>query len=86
MSINFHHKALHAEDIVGWYGVFAIVVAYVLVSFQIIGVESFWYQLLNLTGSLGIISIAYKHKDYQPLLLNLIWAAVALFLLFKVLM
>ena len=62
----------------GWYGVFAILGAYVLVSFNVIVAKSYVYQLLNLTGALGIVLEAASKKDKQPVVLNIVWAIVAL--------
>jgi hypothetical protein len=69
------HKA---ENYLGWYGVLAILLAYLLLSFNVIGAKSFSYQLLNLTGALGIIIEAMSKKDIQPAVLNVIWAVIAL--------
>lgn len=62
----------------GWYGVFAILIAYALLSFGVIVSRSYVYQLLNLTGALGIVAEAWSKKDRQPAVLNVVWAAVAL--------
>jgi hypothetical protein len=62
----------------GWYGVVATILAYVFVSFLILPPTSLWYQLLNLTGALGVTIETYYQKDYQPFWLNLIWAVIAL--------
>lgn len=62
----------------GWYGVAATIIAYLLVSFLILAPTSIWYQTLNLTGALGVTIETYYRKDYQPFWLNLIWAAIAL--------
>ncbi len=74
------HKILKDKIIsyLGWYGVIAILGAYALVSFEVIIVKSYAYQLLNLTGALGIIVVAASKKDKQPVALNIVWAAVAL--------
>ena len=71
------------DEIFGWYGTFAILLAYALVSFNVIPPLSFLYQLLNLTGALGIVYISFKKKTYQPGVLNLIWAIVALIAIIK---
>lgn len=42
-------------EVVGWYGMVAIVFAYALVSFSVLTPTSIWYQLLNFTGGVGII-------------------------------
>lgn len=67
-----------AIALAGWYGVLAILLAYVLLSFDVIPAKSYGYQVLNLTGSLGIIAEAASKKDKQPVVLNVVWAAVAL--------
>jgi hypothetical protein len=65
-------------EIIGWYGTVAIVTAYALLSFNIISSSNIWYQILNGTGALGIVYISLKKKDYQPGVLNIIWAIIAL--------
>lgn len=64
-------------EIFGWYGTVAIVGAYVLVSFDAIGAESVWYQLLNLTGALGIGAISWAKRATQPAVLNAVWTCIA---------
>ena len=52
--------------------------AYALNSFGIINAESgVMYQLLNLTGSLGVVVSSYAQRDYQPVVLNAIWLIIA---------
>ena len=67
-----------ASGILGWYGVIATVVAYILVSFLILSPTSLLYQALNLMGALGVTIETYYRKDYQPFWLNLIWMLIAL--------
>jgi 4-hydroxybenzoate polyprenyltransferase len=64
-------------EIGGWYGMTAVVTAYILVSFEIIE-PGFLYQLLNITGSLGLIIVSFHKRAYQPGVLNIIWIAVAI--------
>lgn len=65
-------------EIFGWYGMIAIVLAYALVSFSFISANSIWYQFLNGTGAVGIVIISLHKKAYQPGVLNIIWAVIAL--------
>ena len=65
-------------EAVGWYGMLAILAAYALVSFGAIKADSVAYQLLNLTGALGVALISLRQKAKQPAALNIIWAVVAL--------
>jgi len=67
----------------GWYGVCAILGAYILVSFGVIVTKSYIYQLLNLTGAIGIMLEAASKKDKQPVVLNVVWALVALVAIFQ---
>jgi hypothetical protein len=65
-------------EIMGWYGAGAILIAYALVSTGVVSPHSWQYQLLNLTGSLGILAISLAKHAKQPAVLNIVWAAVAL--------
>lgn len=62
----------------GWYGTCAILLAYTLVSFEVILASSFSYQFLNFTGALGVAFISLQKKAYSPATLNIIWAVIAL--------
>ena len=62
----------------GWYGTVAIITAYTLVSFSFVSADSYWYQILNATGALGIVFISLHKKAYQPAALNVIWTLIAL--------
>lgn len=73
------------DEIIGWYGVCAIMLAYALVSFGVLLPSTFLYQLLNGTGALGIIYISFKKKAYQPGALNIIWAIIALIAIIRLL-
>jgi len=71
------------DEFFGWYGAFAIILAYTLVSFGILSSLSFIYQILNGTGALGIVYISLKKKAYQPAVLNIIWAIIAFLAIIK---
>ena len=64
-------------EIAGWYGTLAIISAYALVSFKGIDASSAVYQLLNLSGALGIIAIAVVKGVKQSVVLNAFWALIA---------
>lgn len=65
-------------EIVGWYGAVAILVAYILVSLQIIQPQELIYQLLNLSGAAGIALVSLAKRARQPAILNIVWSAIAL--------
>lgn len=71
-------------EIAGWYGTIAILLAYALVSFGLVSSDSAAFQLLNLTGAMGIIVIAVNKKVMQSVILNLFWAVVALIALVNI--
>lgn len=71
------NKRLFAE-IAGWYGILAILLAYILVSFKITTPDGYAYQLLNLTGALGVIIISVVKRLQQTVVLNAIWLIIAL--------
>ncbi len=73
------------NDILGWLGVSMILTAYILVTSIFIGPSSVSYQLLNLVGAALVASTSFRKKDYQPMLLNIVWVCVALIGLFGIL-
>ena len=72
-------------ELFGWYGTVAILLAYFLVSFSFLEVTNIWYQVLNITGSLGIVFDAFYKKDYQPGVLNIVWMVIAAIALVRML-
>lgn len=71
-------------ELFGWYGTIAIVSAYALVSFSMLSPTSVSYQLLNITGSLGIVTASLHKKDYQSTVLNIIWILIAVVAIIRV--
>ena len=72
-------------EIIGWYGALAILVAYLLVSFDIIAGESLLFQLLNISGAMGLIILSLYKKVYQNVFLNTIWILIGLLALINIL-
>lgn len=70
-------KAVVAEA-AGWYGAAAILLAYCLASFGVISAQSIGFQVLNLTGALGIITISVHKRVAQSVALNIVWLLVAI--------
>lgn len=65
-------------EILGWVGVVAIFSAYVLIVTQVVVATSPVYSLLNIFGSIAIVIESYVKRNYEPVVLNLLWALVAL--------
>ncbi|MBU3674716.1 MAG: hypothetical protein FGM34_06670 [Solirubrobacteraceae bacterium] len=69
-----HHRI---ANVAGWYGLAAIVIAYLLVSIDALDGHSVVYQLLNLTGALALIWVYWTRAVFQGVVLNLFWVAIA---------
>ena len=74
-----------AAEIAGWYGALAILAAYTLVSFNMVASDGLAFQLLNLTGALGVLVISLYKKVGQSVVLNIFWAGVALIAILAIL-
>ena len=72
-------------EIVGWYGAIALIGAYALVSFALVEPAGIPYQLLNVTGSVGIVVVSLHKRNYQPMTLNIFWAGIAVVSLMRLL-
>jgi uncharacterized YccA/Bax inhibitor family protein len=64
-------------EIFGWYGAVAVLLAYALISFKVISASGYLYQILNLTGAIGIIVISLVKNVKQSVTLNVVWAIIA---------
>ena len=73
-------------DFLGWYGTAAILLAYALVSFEVLSPTSLIYQLLNGTGAIGIVIISFAKKAYPPGVLNVVWAIIACIAVLRILL
>lgn len=80
--LGIHHavkkKAHWLAETAGWVGAVSVLVAYVLVLNGVIPGDGFWNAFLNLIGAIGIITIATVKKVVQSVVLNIIWAAIAI--------
>lgn len=73
-------------EILGWFGVVAILSAYCLNILGLIRVENIFYIALNILGSIAILIDAYKRKHYQPVVLNIVWVSVAIVALVRIIL
>ena len=71
-----------AVELAGWYGIFAITGAYFALSAGWMQAGA-TYQLLNLSGALGVVAVCAAKRTWQPLALNLVWCGVAIMALFR---
>ena len=65
-------------EIIGWYGPIAFIIGFALVSFGVVEGRSYVFQLLNLTGGVALALISFEKKAYQPAVLNIILAIIAI--------
>jgi hypothetical protein len=69
----------------GWLGMTAILVSFALISFGVITAQNILYQVLNLTGAIGVAWNAYEQKAHPSVMLNVIYGLVALIALIQIL-
>ena len=70
-------------DILGWIGAGLVIGAYFLVSTKKLPPTSVFYQLMNLFGALGVGINVFTQKAYPSVVLQLVWAVIAIFGLYK---
>ncbi len=71
MKDDFFAEAL------GWYGAITILLAYALLIFKTVNIDNGFYIFFNITGSIGIAYVAFAKRDYQPAIVNFLWALIA---------
>lgn len=64
-------------QIVGWYGAVAIISGFLLISFEIIKPNTVFYQLLNLSGALGLLILGIDRHVRQSVVVNFFWISIA---------
>ena len=70
-------------EIVGWLGVFFVILAYILVTSKKLSSSSKTYHFLNLIGAIGIGFNAYTHGAIPSIGSNSIWAIIAIYGLYR---
>ncbi len=71
-------------DLMGWIGSFALVLAYVLVSYQRIPASSRSYQWLNLFGSILLMINTAYYGAFPSTFVNVIWSVIAITALYRI--
>ena len=71
---------------IGFVATWGLLIGYFLIKANFLSATGLIYQAINLFGSIGIIYVSYKKSAKQPLILNIIWAAVALFAIWRILL
>lgn len=65
-------------ELCGWYGMFALIFAYFLVSFGWLDGQGLVFQLINLTGGFGLLVVAASKGVMQSVILNFFWAIIGI--------
>ena len=71
-------------EFLGWYGMIALIVAYFLVSFSWIEADGLVFQILNLTGGIGLLIVAASKGVTQSVILNLFWAVIGIIAIVRI--
>lgn len=77
-------KAPKLAEVLGWYGMLALIGAYFLVSFGFIEANGLIFQLLNLTGGTALVVFAISKKATQLAILNVFWALIGIVAIIRI--
>lgn len=70
-------------EVCGWYGMFALIFAYFMVSFGWLDGQGLIFQLINLTGGIGLLIVAASKGVTQSVILNFFWAIIGIIAIAK---
>lgn len=69
--------------VVGWFGTVLVLLAYIQVNRKAWSAHSKIFQYCNLLGSFALVVTAFSSNAWPSVVLNALWALVALHSLFK---
>lgn len=72
--------------VIGWIGVFVFILAYLLLSLEIVSSDKITYHWLNVVGAICLVVNAIGIQDYPSLTVNAVWGIIALFTIVKLLL
>ncbi len=70
-------------NVLGWLGSMAVLLAYGLISARKLRGDSWFYQGLNLVGSVFLIINTLHYRALPSAFVNLVWSLIALLALFN---
>ncbi len=73
-------------EIAGWAGVVFIAGSYSLLALGFVDGESLLYHSLVFVGSVFVASISYLKKTYQPFILNVLFAILAMLAIMRIIL
>ena len=65
-------------EALGWAGVLLVVSAYGLTTFKVFDGGALVTMVMNLLGAICIVIDAFRDKNFQPVVLNIIWGVIAI--------
>jgi len=78
MNISF-------PSLLGWIGTVSYLVAYLLLSMGRLRADKKLYHLLNILGAIGLTYNAVALRDFPNVVVNIAWAAIAVWAIWLIL-
>mgnify|MGYP001495052719 CR=1 FL=1 len=69
--------------IIGWAGFIFCTVAYLLLNIRLVRFDGVLYQVLNVTGGLGLVISAVYFHDLPNIAANAMWIVIGVFGIFR---
>lgn len=63
---------------IGWLGAALVLSAYMLTTLGWLAATSVTAAVLNIAGGAGVAAVSWSRRNYQPLVVNLVWTVIAL--------
>lgn len=70
-------------EFIGWVGVVLFIVAYLLLSLEVLSANKPVYHWMNFAGAICLIINAVNINDYPNIVVNTIWGLIAISTAFK---
>lgn len=83
-KINTKKSELKMADICGWYGMCAMIFGYALVSLRMLEADGLTYQLLNITGAIGLLIVAESKHVIQSVIVNFFWILIGIVIVSRI--
>ena len=72
------------NEMIGWLGAGAFVIAYLLLSLKLLSSEKVPYHAMNATGGILMSISTYNIQDRPAFFVNIIWMGIALFSIIRI--
>ncbi|VVB82110.1 Uncharacterised protein [uncultured archaeon] len=76
-------SSIDLYSVIGWFGTFLVLLAYYLLSIKKVKFNSIPYNLLNFFGAIGIGVSTFMTQSWPAFALNIAWAGIAVFFVYK---